>query len=92
LPDIYEGRVGGGGRPESSLSWWWDNEFGGEDADMGKREEVGADQRVVCHGGGIMSLGGRMQVWVRERRRRNSQVKHILEWLRKIQIIVVTAR
>ena len=38
LPDICAGRVGGGGRPESSLSWWWDNEFGGEDTDMGKRE------------------------------------------------------
>ena len=30
LPDICEGRVGGGGRPESILSWWWDIEFGGE--------------------------------------------------------------
>jgi hypothetical protein len=38
LANIYEGRVGGGGRPESSLSWWWDNEFGGEDTDMDKRE------------------------------------------------------
>ena len=38
LPDICEGRVGGGERPESILSWWWDNEFGGEDEDMDKRE------------------------------------------------------
>ena len=38
MPDICEGRVGGGGRTESSLSWWWDNEFGGEDTKMDKRE------------------------------------------------------
>ena len=42
---------------------------------------VGADQRVVCNGGGIMSLVGRIQIWVRERGRQESQVKHTVELL-----------
>ena len=50
LPHICEGRVGGVGwsRPGSNISWWWDNEFSGEDTDTrygGTKLQFSAPQR-----------------------------------------------
>jgi hypothetical protein len=40
LPHICEERVGwvGWSRPDSNISWWWDNEFGGEATDGGREQ------------------------------------------------------
>ena len=47
LPDICEGRLGGGwSRPESSLSWWWDNEFGCSDTTTTRQTSLGVRRPI----------------------------------------------
>ena len=46
LPDIHDGRVGGCVRPDSSLSWWWDNEFVWSDTQQDSRQEKWRQRRT----------------------------------------------